>query len=125
MLQQISWEGISMHELNIIQNIFALLKVIAEKNQLKSITRVHLKIGKLRQVVPDFLEFAFATTVRGTFAEGAQLIIEYVPVKIHCNACKNDSVLEENYYLCPKCDSADISVLNGMEVILDSVEGDQ
>jgi hydrogenase nickel incorporation protein HypA/HybF len=73
-----------MHEFTLIQNIFTTILNVAADNQLKRITKVTLHVGRLRQVVPDFLQFAFATTAKNTIAEGATLEIEHIPITVLC-----------------------------------------
>ena len=63
-----------MHEFSLIQSIFKIIEQVAQANNLQTISKIRLKIGKLRQVAPDFLQFAFAAVAKGTLAEGAALI---------------------------------------------------
>lgn len=113
-----------MHELSIIENIFTKIEQTAKDNHLKKITKVTLKIGKLRQVMPDFLDFAFKAVAEGTIAENAKLIIIEIPVKIFCNKCKEEFIVKDNVYFCPKCESTEIEILSGKELFLDSIEGE-
>ena len=55
--------------------------------------RVEVKVGHLRQVVPDSLAFAFALVAEGTVAEGAELVMEEVPAAGVCRACGAESEL--------------------------------
>lgn len=114
-----------MHELGIIQNIFQILEEVAEDNQLIRITKIKLKLGKMQQIVPEMLTFAFETVAKGTKAEGAVLEVEDIPVKMQCRACHAEFLVEEHIYICPKCAGTNLTMLTGMEVLLDSVEGEQ
>lgn len=114
-----------MHELTLIQNIFTTILNVAADNQLKRITRVTLHVGQLRQVVPDFLQFAFTTTAKNTIAENAVLQIEHVPVTIMCQTCHKKSTVEENIYICPLCQSTKLEILSGKEIIIANIEGEQ
>lgn len=113
-----------MHELNIIQNIFPIIENAAQKNHLKVVNKVFLQVGGMRQVVAEFLSFAFATIAKGTIAENAELIVESIPVTAHCKKCQQPFTIGENTYICPHCDSADLEILTGKEIILESVEGE-
>ncbi|EKE01423.1 MAG: Hydrogenase nickel insertion protein HypA [uncultured bacterium] len=113
-----------MHELKIIQDIFPILENVAKENHLKSINKVFLKVGALRQVVPEFLQFAFATLAKDTLADSAELIIELVPITVACKTCQREFAVEENAYFCPHCESTIIKILTGKEIVLESVEGD-
>lgn len=68
-----------MHEFSIIQNLFSIIAKEAAQNHINHINKVTVHIGELRQLVPDFLQFAFTTIAQGTISEGAQLNIEIIP----------------------------------------------
>ncbi|MBU0744427.1 MAG: hydrogenase maturation nickel metallochaperone HypA [Gammaproteobacteria bacterium] len=112
-----------MHELKIIQDIFPMLEKVAKDNHLKSINKVTLGVGKLRQVQTDFLQFAFATVAKDTIAKGAELIIKIIPITVFCDSCKKQFNLEEHVYVCPKCGGVRLEILTGKEIIIESVDG--
>ena len=114
-----------MHELGIIHNLFTIIEEVAEENKLVRINKVKLKLGRLQQIVPEMFTFAFETVAKGTKAEGAVLDIEYVPIKMLCKTCNNEFIVEEHVYICPECAQTNLTMLEGMEIILESVEGDQ
>ena len=73
-----------MHELSIAEAIVA----IAERHAAgRRVYRVSVKVGHLRQVVPDALQFAFQLLTDGTVLEGAELAIEEVPARVRCRGC--------------------------------------
>jgi hydrogenase nickel incorporation protein HypA/HybF len=113
-----------MHEFGIIQGVFKLVEEAAVKNNLKAITKVTLKIGKLRQVFPDFLQFAFETVSKGTVAQDAKLVIVEVPIKMKCRTCQQEFAVERNAYICPKCNNVGLDVLSGKEIYIESIEGE-
>lgn len=113
-----------MHEFGIIENIFKTIEKIALENRLQIISKVVLKIGKLRQLIPEFLRFAFQTVAKNTFAENAELIIEEIPITIKCKKCQNITQLEEVFFLCPKCLMNDVEIISGKELILETIEGE-
>lgn len=113
-----------MHELSIIKNILEILEGKAKENNLLSISVVHIKIGELRQLVPEFLQMAFETAANDTVAEGARLIIELVPIKMHCAACCQDFRVEAHEYVCPACASTELTLLSGKEIVIAEIEGE-
>lgn len=114
-----------MHELGIISNIFTIIEQVAEEHNLSKITLVKLKLGKLQQIVPDMLTFAFEAVAKGTRAEGAVLDVEYVPIKMQCQHCGHEFIVEEHVYICPECSGTSLTLAAGMEVMLESVAGDR
>lgn len=113
-----------MHELSIIENIFKALQEVAREKNLAVITKVTIKIGRLRQVVPEFLQFAFATVAKNTLAESSKLEIKFVPITVLCKHCQNKFTVEENAYVCENCGSVDLEILTGKEIELESIEGE-
>lgn len=113
-----------MHELKIIQNIFPIIENVAKENHLKSVNKVVLRVGTLRQIVPEFLKFAFVTVSKDTIATGAELVIESIPITARCKTCQQQFTVEENIYICPYCDNTDLEILTGKEIVLESMEGD-
>lgn len=64
-----------MHEFSIINKIVDILKEEGKKNNFTRITKFTLRLGKLRQCLPDFMQFAFMIAAKNTIAEGAEMII--------------------------------------------------
>jgi hydrogenase nickel incorporation protein HypA/HybF len=114
-----------MHELGIITNIFTIIEEVATEHNLLKIHKVKLKIGKLQQIVPDIFTFAFETVAKGTKAEGAVLDVDYVPVKMKCQGCGCEFIVADNIYICPTCGRTQLTMLEGMEIFLESLEGEQ
>ncbi len=113
-----------MHEFSIIQDILKTVKQTAANNHLKKVNKATLEIGQLRQCVPEFLQFAFEILAKDTVASGAELIVREISVKALCLHCRKEFKIENNSYSCPYCDSMDLDVLSGKEVVLASIEGD-
>lgn len=114
-----------MHELTMIQEVFPLIEAVAKKNHLKSINKVVLSVGELRQVQSGFLQFAFAVVAESTIAKGAELVINLIPVAVFCQDCKKEFTVHENVYICPECGGVSLNFLTGKELILESIDGAQ
>ena len=114
-----------MHEFGIIHNIIKMLEEVGKENNLKIINKVTIRIGKLRQVFPDFLQFAFENMSQNTIAQNAELIIKEIPIKMKCNSCKQEFIVECNTYICPTCGEACLEMLSGKEVYIESIEGEE
>lgn len=108
-----------MHELSIAE---AVLGVVEAHARGRRVTRVELRVGHLRQVVPDALTFAFAVVAEGTLAEGAELAIAQVPVAGRCRDCGAESELPSLPLLCPRCGSADVGITRGEELLVEALE---
>jgi hydrogenase nickel incorporation protein HypA/HybF len=108
-----------MHELSIAE---AVVDIACRHAAGRRIASVEVRVGHLRQVVPDALRFAFELVAAGTAADGAELRIVQVPVAGRCRACGTDAELEAFPLLCPRCGSAELDLRRGEELLVDSLE---
>ena len=83
---------------------------------------VSLRVGHLRQVVPDSLRFYFGLVARETVCAGARLELEVVPARLRCEGCAREWVAEAAAFRCPGCGGADVTVLSGEELEVESIE---
>jgi hydrogenase nickel incorporation protein HypA/HybF len=109
-----------MHELSLVKALVDLLEQQARENRWGRITRVTIKIGSMRQVIPDVMSFSFDIAARETLMEGAELEIIELPVELSCRSCGNG--WENAPFLCPNCGSSDVEIRQGMEMEIESVE---
>jgi hydrogenase nickel incorporation protein HypA/HybF len=108
-----------MHELSIAD---AVVTIASRHAAGRKVTRVDLRVGHLRQVVPDSLTFAFELVSAGTELEGAELVIEEVPATVRCGACAAETTLVEFPAHCSACGGFDVEVTGGDELLVDSLE---
>lgn len=111
-----------MHELSIVASLFETLDEKAREHRARKITRVKLKVGRLAGVVPEFLLTAFDTYKEATIADGAELEIEETPVTVRCRKCGAETAKDDFIFACPACESTDIEVIDGLELLLDRIE---
>ena len=102
-----------MHELSIAQ---AIVDVAVRHAGMSQVERVHVRIGHLRQVVPPALAFSFELCAHGTALEGAELVIESVPIAVVCRACAARSALESFPLACRACGGLTVDVVRGEEL---------
>ena len=108
-----------MHELSIAD---AVVQIVRRHAAGRRVTRVELRVGHLRQVVPDALDFAFELVTQGTEAEGAELVIEQVPATVRCRICTDESELRQFPALCAACGALDVDVTGGDDLQVESLE---
>ncbi|MBU0581171.1 MAG: hydrogenase maturation nickel metallochaperone HypA [Candidatus Margulisbacteria bacterium] len=114
-----------MHEFGIIEGIFKIIEKTADENKITKISKVKLKIGQMRQVIPEMLQSAFEAVSKNTKAMGAALEIEHVPIIMKCKECGREFVVKNDTYTCPDCGGFKLEVISGQEVVLESVEGER
>ena len=108
-----------MHELSLAD---AIVSIARDHAAGRRVTAVEVKVGHLRQVVPDALEFAFELVTTGTNVEGATLVIEHVPAIVACRACGAESGIDAFPLACARCGSLDVDVIAGDEMHVESLE---
>lgn len=111
-----------MHEYSIVQSLLESCDAYAKKNSAKKVTKVVIKIGVLSGVEPHLLSEAFKTFKQETVCHEALLVMKIQKVKVRCNSCGYEAELKENEFICQKCGSFDIKVLDGEEMYLMSLE---
>jgi hydrogenase nickel incorporation protein HypA/HybF len=82
---------------------------------------VSMRLGALRQVVPETLSFAFELAARGTACEGARLEHELVPCRLRCPSCRVAWTATEPDFRCRTCASPAV-VVSGNELEVQSIE---
>ncbi len=114
-----------MHELSIATHAIHSVLEVARENGLTKVERVHLVCGEMKQIVPEAMQIAFAAVTEGTLAEGAVLELSEVPMKGTCRACGASFRPELGNYVCPQCGQAAVEIVEGDEILLQTVEGKQ
>jgi hydrogenase nickel incorporation protein HypA/HybF len=108
-----------LHELSIAESV---VRIAGRQADGRRVTRVHLRVGHLRQVVPSSLAFGFVLLAEGTPVEGAELEIEQIPAEGRCRGCGTQSRLASFPLQCEGCGSFDPEILKGEELMVDSLE---
>jgi hydrogenase nickel incorporation protein HypA/HybF len=108
-----------VHELSIAS---AIVAVASEHARGRRVSTVEVKIGRLRQVVPDALAFAFELAAEGTEVEGAELVVEHVTARVACRDCGAERELTAWPFACPSCRSVHVEVVGGDELLVESLE---
>ncbi|HVW34570.1 MAG TPA: hydrogenase maturation nickel metallochaperone HypA [Acidimicrobiia bacterium] len=108
-----------MHELSLCEAIAGAVNRHAGG---QPVTRVLVRIGHLRQVVPDALTFSWQMLCTGTDLEGSVLEVESVPATVACRACGAETTLDMPIVACGQCFSRDVELLSGEEFAVVSLE---
>lgn len=111
-----------MHELSIAS---AIVATAARHAGGSPVAVVRVRVGRLRQVLPDTLEFCFGLVARESVCEGARLELEVVPAVLRCVACEHEWELAAPPFRCPECSGGDVAAVSGEELEVASIEVDE
>jgi len=115
-----------MHEASIAQNVIeSVLRLIEDGTVRGTIKSVSLRVGRLTAVVPDNLTFMFGVLAEGGPLAGVSLNIEEVAIRASCQACQASFEMADQFRVwCPSCESSDVRIETGRELLIQSVEVD-
>ena len=109
-----------MHELSLSG---AIVNTVVKHAAGRPVSLVSMRIGALRQVVPDTLEFYFGFVSKGTVCEGARLEQELVPALLRCADCEREWEIDMPIFMCPDCGAGSrVEVASGEEFEVESIE---
>lgn len=108
-----------MHEGGLCEGVLAVVLDAAGERPVK---RVKLRIGQLQRVVADSFDFYWQMVSVDTPAEGSSVDITEAPIRIRCRACNSEQTLPEPTFLCRACGSAEVDLIAGDRVAVESVE---
>jgi hydrogenase nickel incorporation protein HypA/HybF len=109
-----------VHELSLCH---AIAGVVTPRAAGRRVDVVRVRVGALRQVVPDSLSFCW--TLMRDFAglAGAELELELIAAAVSCRSCGEEADIASRFSVaCPGCGSADVEVIRGEEFMVTSIE---
>jgi hydrogenase nickel incorporation protein HypA/HybF len=108
-----------MHELSVAT---AILNTALKHADDRPVSAVSLRVGAMRQVVPDSLRFYFEIVARDTACEGAALELVEITTELQCSDCERRWSPRIPAFRCPDCGSANVQVLAGEELDVEYIE---
>lgn len=112
-----------MHELSIAYQLVELASNAARDAGAERVAVVHVRLGAFAGVVRDALLFSFDIATEGTPLAGARLMIEDVPLVVHCAQCNTDVALPSvQSFRCPVCNTPSNQIVQGRELELTAIE---
>jgi len=109
-----------VHELSLCG---AIADITHRRAQGRGVEVIHLRVGQLRQVVPDSLHFCWTMLTEGTELDGSVLELKPVPARLRCGACTVEFALPDPpAFACPTCGGLSVSVVAGEEFVVTELE---
>ena len=135
-----------MHEWALAESVIKTSIAAAEKEQLKKITEINVKLGALQQITDDIFRFALdelVSSYKDKFKD-VTITIETEETTLQCKQCEHswqftdmkDGLSEDEaeaihfipevafvHTRCPKCRSPDFRIVKGRGVSISSIKG--
>ncbi len=112
-----------MHELSIVTSVVESVTESLAAYPGARVLVLRLRVGALASVVRESLEFCYGIAAEGTALEGSRLVVNVLPVVMHCEKCGKDVELEGvQSFRCPLCGEPCFDLRQGRELEIDSIE---
>ena len=108
-----------MHELAICD---AIATTASKHAGGRPVSRVTVRVGYLRQVVPDALLFSWELVSASRELEGAELVVEQIPAVVLCHDCGEETALDLPILSCGACGGFEVKLLGGDELLVASID---
>ena len=111
-----------MHEMTIARQIVGIVEETLSTHPNTICTTVHIKIGEMRAIIPESLNFAYQAIIQGTRLSQSKLVITSVPVMARCHSCQKQMHIRDFEFLCSACHSQDLEIMEGRELHVEKLE---
>lgn len=108
-----------MHELSLCR---AIAGIVTRHADGRTVQRIGVRVGALRQVVPDTLARCWELVSQGTSLEGSELAVESVPARLECRDCGHHAELAAPVLRCAVCDGTRVSLVAGEECLVTTLD---
>ncbi len=110
-----------MHEMSIALSIIDIATKEAQKAGSDKITEIELEIGTLSGVEIEAMKFAMEFAVKNTLLENATVKIHEIPARFRCKTCMREFESDDQFSVCPDCNSYDQDIITGKELRVKSL----
>lgn len=108
-----------MHELSICRAIVGIVDRHAAGREVRA---VHVRVGALRQIIPDTLVYCWSLVNSGTPLAEATLEVEQVDAEITCTQCGHAQKVERAMLVCSRCGSGNVRIVAGEEFLITTLD---
>jgi len=108
-----------VHELSICNSMVGIVRKHAAGRPVRA---VHVRVGAMRQIVPDTLSYCWTLVTESSELADTQLHIEQIPAKIRCRGCGREQVLDAPVLACPDCVGQPVDLVEGDEFLITTLD---
>lgn len=111
-----------MHEMSLCEGMRGVIEDQARLHNVLKISRVRVEIGRFAGVETKALHFAFDVVMRGSVAEGAELVTLELPGRALCYDCMKEVEIADRLDPCPTCGGGKLMPQGGDEMKIKDLE---
>ena len=111
-----------MHELSICQSMLRIVDKAMEEHPGARLERIYVDVGLGSTVEPSLLKEAFVIATSGSDYEGAELVVNEIPLVGRCLSCDGSFEYRELALGCPACGSTRVKIESGLELTVKELE---
>jgi len=111
-----------MHEMSLCEGMRRVIEDQVRNHNVARVTRVRVEIGHFAGVEVNALHFAWDVVMRGSVADGAELVTLDLPGRALCYDCMKEVEIEDRLALCPDCGGGKLIPQGGDEMRIKDLE---
>ena len=116
-----------MHELALTQDILDTAVRYAQQANSQKVDTIVLRVGALRDVSRDWIQYYFNFIRKGTMAEEAEILVIVNPIVCRCHECNMEFEVDRNRLydeeiVCPGCAAKNYTLISGTEFRIEGIE---
>jgi hydrogenase nickel incorporation protein HypA/HybF len=108
-----------MHEFGLCEGI---VDAIQRRANGRRVARVRIRVGAMHRVDHEAFKQAFSWAADQTEAQDATVDLMIASVRIVCHQCAAETESEDAILVCRSCGAVSFDVVQGNEIVLESIE---
>jgi hydrogenase nickel incorporation protein HypA/HybF len=108
-----------MHEFGLCEGV---VEAIRRRANGRRVARVRIRVGAMNRVDHAAFKQAFAWAADETEAQDATVDLVITSVRVVCQQCSAETESEDVVIVCRSCGAINFDVVQGNEIVLESIE---
>ncbi len=109
------------------QDILDTALSYARKTNSQKVLTIVLRLGALRDINRDWLQYYFNFIRKGTLAEEAEILVIVNPIVFNCRVCGTEFEVDRDRLVnedisCPNCSVKNYEMISGTEFRIEGIE---
>jgi hydrogenase nickel incorporation protein HypA/HybF len=110
-----------MHERSLARAILHAAVAAAQERRPGRLAAVSIAVGEFSGVEPVLLQSAWDEESAQLLGGAVEFQMQVVPLEAECQSCRQVFRVNGFHFRCPLCDNADVQIVRGEELTLQSV----